>query len=355
MKSFNQTTIEKCFNMTTGLLLEKVAENKGFFKNLIPSEKITLDKLHTQAIIFSAESSNRIENIRIEHKRLKPLLTENSKPLSRSEEEVLGYKNALKYIYNNSNVWKKIDQEELKYFHKLSHEGNIDSIRDDAGKFKNKDNNIYEELESGEVKLRFQTISATETSHYIQQLDMLLADHYNKEVSPLILISLYILDFLCIHPFRDGNGRTSRLLTVALLMHNGYDVCKYISIEKIIESRLDEYYEVLKISSIGWHQSNHDPAPWVLFFLSVLNEAYREIKDQTSNLEKITRKEDSTLSKKEFVISAINKFRGKFTRAELEKACPTVSSSTIKEVLNNLKGKQIQLIGKGRSAYWVKI
>ncbi|MEW6110440.1 MAG: Fic family protein [Nitrospirota bacterium] len=179
-----------------------------------------------------------------------------------------------------------------------------------------------------------------------------LSNSLSKEgdIDPLILIALYVLDFLCIHPFLDGNGRMARLITVLLLYHYGYEVSRYISLERVIEQTKESYYETLHKSSQGWHKGKHDALPWVEYFLATLLAAYKEFE---SRFERVS---SGRGSKTDIVLNAIYGFIGDFGISDLEKACPTVSRDMLRHILFKLRDQgRVQPIGKGRSARWRKI
>lgn len=356
MNSFNKLIIEKSSSTALTWMIEKLADGKGFLANLSPTQKQALDNIHQQAIIFSVESSNRLEGVFTESSRLKPILQGKEKPQSRPEEELVGYKNALEFIFKNYSSMKIIDLDDIKLLHRLSQKGTSDSIRDDSGHWKERSNDIIEIRENGTREIRFTPVSPEDTPLFIEQLLLGYKDYQNQQqVSPVILIGLFIFDFLCIHPFRDGNGRVSRLLSLLLLCMGNYDVGRFISLEKIIENRKDEYYKALKESSIGWHTKEHDPLPWLLFFVSTLGEAYKDIIETTKEYESIRIKSKGNVGKKEMVRNIILNQDGKFTLKELIILCPSVAESTIKNALKSLKKENIiELIGRGRGSYWQK-
>jgi Fic family protein len=182
-----------------------------------------------------------------------------------------------------------------------------------------------------------------------------LHERYNSlshegDIDPLILIALYVLDFLCIHPFLDGNGRMARLITVLLLYHYGYEVSRFISLERVIEQTKESYYETLYKSSQGWHKGRHDALPWIEYFLSTILAAYKEFESR------FTRISSGRGSKTDIVLNAIDSFIGDFSISELEKTCPSVSRDMIRHVLKKLKKEgRVASLGQGRFARWRKI
>ncbi len=306
----------------------------------------TMDALRDIAIIQSAESSNRIEGVEVEKARLVPLLSGKVRPIDRPEEEILGYKNALAWIHKH---YKKteVSSELILKLHSLCQE----NASGDAGKFKTRNNEIIEILPNGERTIRFVPTEASKTPKAIEQLCKRYRDEIEKENAPdLGIISNFVLDFLCIHPFRDGNGRVSRLLTIYLLYKNSYDVGRYISLERLIEEMKEEYYSALIKSSEDWHEKKHDPFPWMIFFASTLRRAYNELAEKVERSTKIS---SLIKGKTEVVQREILTQIGSFTLRDIEALCPSVSSQLIKKVLSELKKeKKVALEGKGRGAFW---
>ena len=304
--------------------------------------------LREMAIIQSAESSNRIEGVEVEKNRLVPLLTGKVKPQDRPEEEVLGYKNALAWIHKNFEKIE-INSATILKVHHLCQEG----ASGDAGKFKTKNNEIIEIHHNGKRSIRFVPTGANETPEAINQLCLKYRQEIqNNEGPDLGIISNFVLDFLCIHPFRDGNGRTSRLLTILLLYQNGYYVGRYISLERIIEEHKDDYYSALHKSSQKWHEKKHDAFTWMMFFISTLRQAYNDLAD------KVQLAPDHSFSgaKSDIVKNIILEQISDFSLADIEHLCPSISTQLIKKVFAQLKKDGvIELEGRGRGSRWNKI
>lgn len=326
---------------STSWLIAQCTEARGKQDLWQQTKPEILKSLNESAIIQSTESSNRIEGVEVAPKRLIPLIRGKTKPQDRSEEEVVGYKQALKYIYKNHSSLK-IDIKTIQKIHYLAQEGNIS----DAGKFKTKDNEIIEFLENGERVIRFKATPASQTKKAINQLCLSYNDTINQALPDILVIASFIFDFLCIHPFRDGNGRVSRLLTTLLCLQNGYSVVKYISLERIIEESKDDYYRVLKESSVHWHQRQHQLLPWWNYFFGVIRQAYKELAFKVEN----TKSGDS---KSELIRQIILDQSGPFALADIKKLVPSVSLQLIKKVLSSLKKDQkIKCTGRGAGAYW---
>lgn len=304
-----------------------------------------MSALREIALIQSAESSNRIEGVEVEKKRLVPLLSGKVKPMDRPEEEVLGYKNALSWIHSNYKKIEVIPTTILK-IHLFCQE----NASGDAGKFKIRNNEIIELHPNGERTIRFVPVDAKETPHAVEQMCLKYRHAIQQGEGPdLGIIANFILDFLCIHPFRDGNGRVSRLLTLLLLYQNGYEVGKYISIERIIENQKEDYYIALKKSSDHWHEKQNDPFPWMMFFVSILRGAYSELNEKVELPPQTVSQGGKTDLVKKIILSQSDRFSLK----DIENLCSSVSIQLIKKSLAELKkNKLITLEGKGRGAYW---
>jgi Fic family protein len=293
------------------------------------------------SIVESAESSNRIEGVTVDRERLKPLVIGHSKPRDRSEEEVAGYRKALDLIHKNySSI--SITPAFIKELHRLCR-GEIW----DAGKWKEKDNDIIRKHLNGRIEIVFKPASAVETPEMVSQLCLAYRNSHQLKYPDLYAIACLILDFLCIHPFRDGNGRVSRLLTLLALYQNGYEVGKYISLERIIEQTKETYYEALSKSSKKWHQTQHDFLPWFNYFLGTITCAYREFEERAAKF-----KPERGI-KTDIIKTAVSRKFGRFSISEIEKECPSVSRILIKKVLLDMKNEKIiRCLGKGQSAKW---
>lgn len=325
-------------------LLSDISEYKGKQELYTKQSPQVLQSLVEMALIESVESSNRIEGVTVDHDRLKPLIIGHSKPRDRSEEEIAGYRRALDWIHKN-HAHLKINSETIQELHRLSR-----GESGDAGKLKEKDNDIIKKYSDGRVEVIFQPVSAKETPRFMKQL--CLAYQYagtQQKYPPLYAIACLILDFLCIHPFRDGNGRVARLLTLLALYQCGFQVGKYISIERVIEQSKETYYETLNRSSQHWHQAKHDIKPWLNYFLGVVLAGYKEFENRAGNAKAVRG------AKTSIVESAIKSQIGDFGIADIQKECPGVSRPMIRVVLEKLRDKGlIKSTGTGRSAKWRK-
>jgi Fic family protein len=249
-----------------------IAEAKGKQDLHLDKPPEILTSLRETALVQSVESSNRIEGVTVAPDRLRPLVLENARPRDRSEEEIQGYRRALELIQTDAKNLA-ITPELLQRLHATIQEGS-----GDAGQWKRVDNEIIELREGAAPYVRFRPVKVAETPAAVEELCLLYRHALNQSLAPpLVAIAALVFDFLCIHPFRDGNGRLSRLLTPLALYQNGYEVGRYVSLERLVEESRAEYYDVLHRSSEGWHEGKHDLLPWLNFFLAALKRAYREL------------------------------------------------------------------------------
>ncbi|MBU0992107.1 MAG: Fic family protein [Proteobacteria bacterium] len=303
-----------------------------------------LKALREHALIESAVSSNRMEGVEVDPQRVRNVLI-SPKPLfrDRDEEEVRGYREALSLIYENTEELL-ITEETICRLHRLTR-GEIW----DAGSYKSKDGDIIERYPDGRERVRFRTVPALETPKYMTKLvSNWVSCLDERRVHPLIAIAAFNLDFLCIHPFRDGNGRVSRLLLLLQSQKLSYEVGRYISLERLVEQNKESYYETLEHSSQGWHENKHDPWPYINFILFILKTAYREFADRVGDLQA------PRGSKTEMVLNALQRLPKEFTVAQLEQASPGVSREMVRRVLGDQKGKIVECIGRGPGAKWIK-
>ena len=318
--------------------LAQIHEMKGRQNLFVEAQKDALAELLEVAKIQSTEASNRIEGIFTADDRLKNLVQEKTTPRNRDESEIAGYRDVLntihesyEYIPINANYFLQLHRDLYKFI------GNVD-----GGVFKTSDNIIRERDEQGNEKIRFQPLPAWETPEAIDELCKAYKDA-KGEADPLILMSMFILDFLCIHPFNDGNGRMSRLLTLLLLYQSGFIVGKYVSIEKIIEESKETYYEALQDSSVDWHEDENDYKPFVNYMLGVIVSAYKEFE---SRVKLVT---DPNLSKSDRIREIIKNHIGTITKSELVEMNPDISDTTVQRTLAELlKKNEIKKIGGGR-------
>ena len=335
-----KTEYQKLLTPTIVSYLAQIHEMKGQQNLFVEAQKDALAELLEIAKIQSTEASNRIEGIITTDDRLKKIVMNKTTPKGRSEREIAGYRDVLNTIHENYD-FIPVRPGMILQLHRDLYKFSNSAI---GGSFKNSDNIIAEELPDGTKRVRFQPVPAWETSKAIDSLCSALQEALtDPEMDPLLLMPMFILDFLCIHPFNDGNGRMSRLLTLLLLYRSGYFVGKYISLERLIADSKETYYEVLQDSSTGWHEGKNDYSPFVRYMLGIVIAAYREFVSRVDVL--ITR----GLSKPERVREIIRSTTGKITKTQIMKQCPDISQKTVERALKELMDNgEIIKIGGGR-------
>jgi len=327
-------------------LISKIHEYKGKEELFSISNPEVLKKLTRIAKIQSTESSNRIEGIFTSNKRLKEIVMDKVEPLNRNESEIAGYRDVLDLIHT-SNEFIDVTPNVLLQLHKNLYTYSSSNI---GGKYKTSDNIIQEEDILGNKKIRFVPVKAYLTEDYIKSL----CESYNNVVNntmldPLLIIPIFILDFLSIHPFTDGNGRMSRLLTLLLLYKSGYYVGKYISIEKQIEKSKETYYDVLKLSSDDWHENTNNNDYFIKYYLGVILSAYKQLEERYI----ITRSLNMTSNER--ISKYFDESLVPITKKELVNMMADVAQITIERNLNILlKEKYIEKIGQGKSTRYIR-
>jgi Fic family protein len=342
----NEKLKNKDIPMKIVKLIGKINEYKGKQELYIEQSPQILRKLKEVAIIQSTKASNSIEGIVVTDKRLNEIMKDDTILKDRSEGEIAGYRDVLNTIHTsydsipiNSNIILQLHRDLYKY------------VSANGGEWKNQNNIIGEILSNGEKHVRFRPLNAAETPEAMNELcEYLSAEISEENVDPLILIGSFILDFLCIHPFNDGNGRVSRLLTLLLLYKYKYKLGRYISLEKIIENSKSSYYKTLNKSSVGWHDGDHNIFIWLDYFLGSLLAAYKEFENRVGTVK------NKKGNKSYRVEQAVKNILGTFTKEDIRQACPDVSDSTINRVFRKLKKEEvIEVLGKGRSAKWKRL
>lgn len=326
-------------------MLSQIHEYKGEQNLFIEAQSDTLTQLVEIAKIQSTEASNKIEGIYTSDERLKKLVTNKTTPKTRNEQEIAGYRDVLSTIHESYD-FIPVKPSIILQLHRDLYKFSGKSI---GGSYKNSDNVIAEEDDAGNRFVRFEPVTAWETPTAIEALCTAFDDVVSRsEADPLLIIPMFVLDFLCIHPFNDGNGRMSRLLTLLLLHRSGYIVGKYISIEKVIEASKETYYEALQNSSQDWHEGENDYSHFVRYMLGVILSAYR---DFSARVKVLT---TNGLSKPDRVREIIKDTLGKIKKAEIMQKCPDISQVTVQRALNDLvKSGDIIKIGGGRYTSYV--
>ena len=341
MRALNyKTEYQKLLTPEIVSYLAQIHEMKGRQNLFVEARKDALAKLLEIAKIQSTEASNRIEGIVTTDDRLKKIVMNKTTPKGRSEREIAGYRDVLNTVHENYD-YIPIRPGMILQLHRDLYKFSNTSI---GGSFKSSDNGIAEELPDGTKRVRFQPVPAWETPEAVDALCNALREALaDPELDPLLLIPMFVLDFLCIHPFNDGNGRMSRLLTLLLLYRSGYFVGKYISIERLIADSKGTYYEALQDSSAGWHEGNNDYLPFVRYMLGIVVAAYREFAARVDTL--VTK----GLSKPDRVREIVRNTTGRGTKTQIMNQCPDISQKTVERALAGmLKNGEILKIGGGR-------
>lgn len=327
-------------------ILSSLHEFRGKQELYIEAESDVLTALLNIARIQSTKASNKIEGIHTSDERLEALVMEKTEPRNRSEEEIAGYREVLSTVHD-SYEYIPIRPNNILQLHRDLYSF---SSNNTGGKFKNTDNVIAESGKDGQQRVRFVPAPAFQTA---EAMEVLCAEFNaaieRAEYDPLLLIPMFILDLLCIHPFNDGNGRMSRLLTLLLLYRSGYIVGKYVSMEMLIEKTKETYYEALQSSSIDWHEDKNDYTSFVRYYLGIVLKGYNEFQDRIEHLR--CRK----LSKADRVKAVFDKKLGIIKKSDIATLCPDISETTIERTLKELLEEgYIEKVGKGRATGYAK-
>ena len=323
--------------------LTQIHEYKGKQELFLRQKPVEMEKLVEVAKIQSVESSNRIEGIITTASRIGQIVKEKTTPKNRDEREIAGYRDVLNTIYENyeyipvsGNIILQLHRDLMQY----AETGN-------EGRYKITQNYLKEIKEDGTEIIRFTPVPPYETELCINAI----CENYNSMmedilIDPLLIIPVFLHDFLCIHPFNDGNGRMSRLLTLLLLYKSGYLVGKYISIEKHIEKTKDAYYDALEASSYRWHEGSEDPTVFVKYMLGVILACYREFESRINIVSDTTIVSETKNGKKkvitirskayDIVKASVDTTIGKFTKQQIVNICPTISEKSVEAVLKKL-------------------
>jgi fido (protein-threonine AMPylation protein) len=328
--------------MSVSWYLSEIGRAQGVQDLFTRQSPQRLRVLREHAIAQSAISSNRIEGVEIDQSRVGTVIFGHPALRDRDEIEVAGYRDALNLVHGKGRDLP-VTEETILQLHRLTR-GDIW----DAGKYKDKSVDIIEKFPDGSQRVRFRSVSPEKTPEFTRALVALWQEQSRgRGISPLVLLAALNLDFLCIHPFRDGNGRASRLLLLLTAYHCGLEVGRYISLERLIEDNKERYYETLKQSSQGWHEGRHDPWPYVGYLLFIIKQAYDEFAQRAGEV--LAPKGE----KADLVLSAIRQLAGEFRLVDIEKACPGVGRDWIQTLLTEMKAKgEVTCCGKGPAARW---
>ena len=348
MQNYNYTkNPEKLLTPEIVHMIGSIHEHKGKQELFLEANIDELKTLLEVALIQSTGASNRIEGIFTSDKRLKELVSQKAEPCNRSEQEIAGYREVLatihesyEYIMPRPNVILQLHRDLYSY-----------SQGTTGGTYKNSDNVITERDAEGNQKVRFIPVPAFQTSEVMGELCTRFLEAWEADrIDKLILIPMFILDFLCIHPFNDGNGRMSRLLTLLLFYKAGYIVGKYVSMEMLIEKTKETYYEALQSSSFRWHEGENDYEPFVRYYLGIMLKAYNEFESRVVHLKY------RNISKPDRIKHVIDKKVGKITKKEIMELCPDISKVTVERTLTELvKNGYIAKVGAGPSTGYIRI
>ena len=328
-------------------MVSSIHEHKGKQELFLEANVDELKTLLEVALIQSTGASNRIEGIFTSDKRLEELVSQKAEPRNRSEQEIAGYREVLstihegyEYITPRPNIILQLHRDLYSYSQGTA-----------GGSYKNSDNVIAETDADGYQKARFIPVPAFQTAEAMEELCTRFLEAWEADrIDKLILIPMFILDFLCIHPFNDGNGRMSRLLTLLLFYKAGYIVGKYVSMEMLIEKTKETYYEALQASSTGWHEGENSYEPFVKYYLGIMLKAYNEFESRVEHLK------HRSLSKPDRIKAVIDNKVGKITKKEIMEFCPDISKVTVERTLTDLvKSGYIVKVGAGPSTGYVRI
>ena len=347
MRNFNYSKIKDIkWDSEILSLVASIYRYQGKQELYLKQRPNELEKLIDIAKIQSTESSNKIEGIVTTSVRLKQLLEEKTTPRNRNEQEIVGYRDVLDIIHENFDVIP-ISRNYILQMHKILYSHMYNPL---AGKTKNVQNYISATYPDGHSEVLFTPLSPFETPGALD----LICDEYNRvignfEVEPIIMIPIFIHDFLCIHPFNDGNGRLSRLLTTLLLYKNGFYVGRYISLESLIAKDKGSYYEALNKAGMNWQNGNEDIVPFIKYLLGIILAAYKAFDDRFSIVE-------DKLSAVEMVRKATSQKIGRFSKQDIRELCPSLSISSIEGSLRKLVEEgELRREGVGRSTKYIRL
>ena len=349
-----QATLDRLrLTSTDAAMLATLATHKGRQELFLRRRPEALEALRTVALVESSESSNRLEGIHVPRARVEGLVLKQADMRNRSEQEVAGYRDALALIHESAEAMPMEPRLLLQL-----HQRVFSFSTGRGGVWKSANNEIQERDASGQVvRVRFRCLDAVAVPEAMRVLMGDIRSALDRQGSDeLLWIPLALLDFLCIHPFRDGNGRVGRLLTLLLLYRTDWVLGRYISLERLVEEAREGYYESLEASSGGWHQQRHDPLPWCRYLWGVLLRGYREFEQHIDALVGLRKPDGLTIpraEKRELVRQACLRQLLPFAVSQIEQDCPGTSRELIRQVLRQLAEEGLMdLRGKGRAARW---
>ena len=327
-------------------IIAGIHEYKGKQELYVENYPDVLEKMINVAKIQSTKSSNAIEGIYTNDTRLEELMKKKAEPKNRNEEEIAGYRRVLDMIHDNYE-YIEFNKNDILTLHNQLYSY---SYVKHKGKFKTMDNTIVEVDTNGNKKIRFQPVNSFETERCFDEMIKAYNEAIKADIPPLLIIPSVIHDFLCIHPFDDGNGRMSRILTLLLLYKFDYFVGRYISIEMLIEESKDSYYEELQKSGEKWHTGENDELPFIKYMLGIILKAYEECDERFKLIG------EKKLTSPERVMHIIQKSLEPLSKKDIMILCPDISQRTVERALKELQdNKKIRQIGDGRSTKYIKI
>jgi len=347
MRAFNYSEIKnKMWDSDILGLIAAIYKESGKQEMYLKQRPEELEKLVEIAKVQSTEASNAIEGIVTTNTRIKQLVEEKTTPRNRDEQEIAGYRDVLNIIHESFDAIP-ITQNYILQLHKILYSHMNNPM---AGRTKNVQNYISATYPDGHVEILFTPLAPYETPEALDRI----CEEYNRvignmEVEPLIAIPIFIHDFLCIHPFNDGNGRMSRLLTTLLLYRNGFYVGKYISLEAKIAKSKDLYYDALSLAQVGWLEGSEDPVPFIKYLLGTILAAYRDFEDRFALVE-------TKLPALETVRRATMNKVGRFTKQDIRELCPSLSVSSIEGALRKLVASgELKREGAGKNICYFRL
>jgi Fic family protein len=342
MSSFAPNFLRRFHPETAELkALQLLAASRARLQGLSHAQPAVLESLRVSALVGSVESSNRLEGIVTTAERLGPLVQKKLRPKGRDEAQIAGYRDALALIHD-PRTRPSSDEAGLLRLHRL-----LSGDEADAGRYKARDNSIVERTAGGALRVRFKPVSAKATPGAMRQWFLQHQWAVQEGLDPILSAGLLVLDLTCIHPFRDGNGRLSRLWTLLLLYERGFDLGRYISLEQLTEASKERYYANLGASSRDWHQGRHDPHPWLSYFLMLLCQGHLQLEAKLQGTR--GKRGDKSL----LVANTALAFKAPFRLAELAGQCPGVGIEQVRVVVRRLcrQGK-LRLLTRGRDAQY---
>lgn len=347
MRSFNYSAFkEQKWDSDILGLIAAIYKEAGKQEQYLKQRPQEMEKLVEIAKIQSTEASNAIEGIVTTSTRIKQLVEEKTTPRNRDEQEIAGYRDVLNVIHESFDAIP-ITQNNILQLHKMLYSHMNNPL---AGRTKSVQNYISAAYPDGHTEILFTPLAPNETSEALDRI----CEEYNRvignlEVEPLIIIPIFIHDFLCIHPFNDGNGRMSRLLTTLLLYQNGFYIGKYISLEAKISKNKDLYYSALSQSQTGWHEGKEDALPFIKYILGTILASYKDFEERTSLVQE-------KLPALEMVRMASKSKIGRFNKQDIRELCPTLSDSSIEGALRKLVAAgELKKEGKGKSTCYFRL